>query len=185
VADLKTQKARARSEAQARRKAAHASGADATDYLLEAISALPGTVVSGYSPIRTEIDPRPAMQALLPARRIVMPVVEGPGLPLSFRFWTPGAAMVTGAFGAAVPATPEGADPNILILPLLAFDARGYRLGYGGGFYDRTLQKLRAMRPTIAIGFAYAAQETESVPTEPTDQRLDMIVTEAGLRQFD
>jgi 5-formyltetrahydrofolate cyclo-ligase len=74
--------------------------------------------------------------------------------------------------------------PQILIVPLLAFDARGYRLGYGGGFYDRTLQGLRAAGPVTAIGFAYNAQEVAQVPTEPTDQPLDFIVTEAGIRAF-
>jgi len=153
--------------------------------LLAAIAELEGPVVSGYWPIRTEIDPRPALRALSETRRIVLPVVEGAGRPLAFRSWHPGAAMERGVYGAQIPADPAGEDPQILILPLLAFDARGYRLGYGGGFYDRTLAKLRALRPTVAIGFAYAAQEVGAVPVEPTDERLDLVVTEEGVRRFD
>jgi len=184
LADLSAEKAAAREAAYVRRKAAHAGGAEASETLLAAITPLAGMVVSGYWPIRTEIDPRPALKALAAARRIVLPVVEGPGRPLGFRFWSPGAAMIPGVFGARIPAEEEGAEPEILIVPLLAFDARGYRLGYGGGFYDRTLERLRATRPTVAIGYAYAAQEVEAVPTEPTDQKLDMMVTEEGLRTF-
>jgi 5-formyltetrahydrofolate cyclo-ligase len=80
----------------------------------------------------------------------------------------------------------EGAwlEPQVLIVPMLAWDRRGYRLGYGGGFYDRTLEGLRAKGPVLAIGFAFAAQEVEAVPTEPTDQRLDAVVTEKGVTVF-
>ena len=109
---------------------------------------------------------------------------RGPAQALRFREWSPGCTLVEGAFKALIPAEGAWIDPEVLIVPLLAFDARGFRLGYGGGFYDRTLEGLRARRPTLAIGFAYAAQEIEAVPIEPTDQRLDAIVTEAGVRLF-
>jgi 5-formyltetrahydrofolate cyclo-ligase len=89
--------------------------------------------------------------------------------------------MVAGEFGALIPAEGAWIEPEVLIVPLLAFDARGYRLGYGGGFYDRTLEGLRAKRPTLAIGFAFAAQEVEEVPTESTDQKIDLVVTEQGI----
>ena len=89
--------------------------------------------------------------------------------------------MVAGAFGAEIPADPVFFEPEILIVPLLAFNRAGGRLGYGGGFYDRTLEMLRAKRPTMGIGFAFAGQEVEDLPLEPTDQRLDLIVTEAGV----
>ena len=89
--------------------------------------------------------------------------------------------MVDGPFGAKVPALLDWVDPEILIVPLVAFDRYGGRLGYGGGFYDRTLQQLRAARATLAIGFAYSAQEADDLPLEPTDQPLDMIVTETGV----
>ena len=185
MAALTEIKAAARDAAYAARKRAKGAGQGAAcDHLVAALAAYPGAAVSGYWPIRTEIDPRPALHDLAGRHPIVLPVVDGPGRRLSFRHWTPGAAMIAGAFGAAIPADPAGREPDVLIVPLLAFDARGYRLGYGGGFYDRTLEDLRAARPTTAIGFAFTAQEIAEVPTEPTDQRLDAIVTEAGLRQF-
>ena len=89
--------------------------------------------------------------------------------------------MVPGEFGAKIPAEGAWMEPEILIVPLVAFNRRGGRLGYGGGFYDRTLEGLRAKRPTLAIGFAYAAQEDDDLPLEPTDQPLDLIVTENGV----
>ncbi len=184
MADLKEMKAAARRDAFARRKIAHANGTDATDALLETIAACEGQVVSGYWPIRTEIDTRTALGELSRTRQIVLPVVEGAGKPLSFRFWAPGTELIEGAFGAAIPKEAEGGDPDILIVPLAAFDARGYRLGYGGGFYDRTLEKLRAKKPTLAIGFAFADQKVDDLPTEPTDQPLDAIVTENGAHWF-
>ncbi len=89
--------------------------------------------------------------------------------------------MIDGPFGARVPAAGSWITPAALIVPLLAFDRDGFRLGYGGGFYDRTLERLRAAAPVLAVGFAFAGQEMETVPTEPTDQRLDAIVSEAGV----
>jgi len=86
-----------------------------------------------------------------------------------------------GPFGAKVPEQDDFFEPEILIVPLVAFDRTGGRLGYGGGFYDRTLERLRAKRATLAIGFAFAAQEAEGLPLEATDQPLDMIVTEQGV----
>ena len=110
-----------------------------------------------------------------------VPVIDGPGLPLRFALWEPGSTLIEGPFGAMIPAAPHWMEPEILIVPLVAFDARGGRLGYGGGFYDRTLEALRARRPTRAFGFAYAAQEDTSLPLEPTDQSLDFIITERGV----
>ena len=89
--------------------------------------------------------------------------------------------MEEGPFGAMIPAAGGWIVPEILIVPLVAFDRKGGRLGYGGGFYDRTLAELRASGPVLAIGFAFAAQEAEDLPLEPTDQPLDLIVTEAGV----
>lgn len=126
--------------------------------------------------MRTEIDCLPAMAAH--KGPVGVPVIPGADQPLIFRRWRPGAAMVPGAFGALIPEAGDVVEPEVLIVPLLAFDRRGYRLGYGGGFYDRTLERLRAMRPVLAIGFAFSMQEIETVPTEPTDQKLDLIVTE-------
>lgn len=138
--------------------------------------------MAGYLPIRTEADPLPAMEHLSRANRVCVPVVEGPGRPLSFRTWTPGCALVEGPFRVMVPAAGDVLVPDILIVPMVAFDPALYRLGYGGGFYDRTLEALRSKQPILALGFAYSGQEAEVLPLEPTDQPLDEIVTEAGVR---
>ncbi|MFN3614983.1 MAG: 5-formyltetrahydrofolate cyclo-ligase [Rubrimonas sp.] len=176
-------KREARSAAHAERAAAHADDGPAraraaAERLNAAVAATPA-MASGYLPIRTEIDPLPAL-ALLSARgaRLCMPVVVGKGLALQFRAWTPGAPTVTGVFGVEIPADDIPAVPTLVIAPMLAFDRAGYRLGYGGGFYDRTLAALRAAGPVLAVGLAYAGQEVGEVPREPTDARLDMIVTE-------
>ena len=148
-------------------------------------------VIAGFRPIRTEIDVTPVMEALASAgHRLCVPVVQGRGQgqgaaagePLRFREWTPEAeaAMTTGPFGVPVPSAGAWLVPGLLLVPLLAFDAQGWRLGYGGAFYDRTLAALRARRPTLAVGFAYAGQQVPGVPHGPADQRLDAVVTEAG-----
>ena len=92
--------------------------------------------------------------------------------------------MKKGAFGAFIPTQEHIIVPTVVILPLLAFDARGYRLGYGGGFYDRTLERLRSQGPLLSVGLAYSGQEMEDVPTEATDQRLDALVTETAVLTF-
>lgn len=176
-------KADARRAAFAARKLAHAGGQGAvldaaTDHLTAALSGFEGEVLAGYMPMRTEIDPLAAM-----ARHdgpVGVPVITGSAQPLRFRSWTPGAALIPGDFGALIPAAGDWLVPRVLIVPLLAFDRRGYRLGYGGGFYDRTLAQLRARGPVTAIGFAFGAQELPEVPIDATDQPLDLIVTEAG-----
>ncbi len=178
-------KAIARKAAFAARKSAHAEAATttppATAYLLDAIGPGPGRIIAGYMPIRTELSPLPAMKALhAQGARLCVPVIAGQGLPLDFREWTPCCAMESGPFGARVPASGDWLTPDTLIVPLVAFDAHLNRLGYGGGFYDRTLERLRASASTRAIGLAYAAQELPHVPQEPTDQPLDALVTEHG-----
>lgn len=177
------EKAALRTALFARRKAAHgdaARDAAANARLLALIGAAAGRVVSGFRPIRTEIDPTAAMTALHEAgARLCVPVIEAKGAPLRFREWAPGAAMERGEFGAEVPAEGDWLEPEILITPLLGWDRAGRRLGYGGGFYDRTLARLRANGPARAVGFAYAAQEVSAVPAGPEDERLDAIVTES------
>ncbi len=173
-------KAEARRAAFAARKPAHAAGQGrAAAILAEVLIPHAGRVLSGYMPMRTEIDPLPAMAAH--RGPVCVPVVPGKAVPLRFRAWSPDAVMEDGPFGARVPAGGAWLVPEVLIVPLLAFDRRGYRLGYGGGYYDRTLEGLRECGPVTAIGFAFAAQEVPEVPIEPTDQRLDLIVTEAGV----
>ncbi len=173
-------KAEARAAAFATRKLAFAAGQGrAAAQLAEVLDRFRGRALSGYMPMRTEIDPLPAMEAH--RGPVCVPVIIGPNQPLKFRAWTQECAMIPGEFGALIPAEGDWIEPEVLIVPLLAFDLRGYRLGYGGGFYDRTLQALRSRRPTIAVGFAFGAQQVAEVPIDENDQRLDAVVTEAGL----
>ena len=134
--------------------------------LLEEIGPVRDQIIAGYMPMRTEIDPLPVMAALADHNRICVPVIAGRALPLRFREWRPDGAMVDGPFGALVPETGDWLEPDILIVPLVGFDTGCNRIGYGGGFYDRTLEGLRATRPTRAIGFAYDAQLLDGVVTE-------------------
>lgn len=181
-AAIRAAKAQARADALSRRAAVHGQGRDAAAqaHLAEVLRGRAGAVLAGYMPMRTEIDPLPAMAAH--PGPVCVPVIVGKAMPLRFRRWAPGCALVPGPFGAAVPATGDWLVPSVLIVPLLAFDDRGFRLGYGGGFYDRTLAALRAAAPVLAVGFAFAAQRVPSVPVEPVDEPLDLIVTEDGVR---
>jgi 5-formyltetrahydrofolate cyclo-ligase len=183
---LEEEKKAARKAAFARRAEAHKSGQDAAAQAALAAALAPhrGTPMAGYMPIRTEVNPLPVMADLAAAAPMGVPVIAAEGAPLHFRRWRPGIRMVAGPFGAMVPEEDEAVVPEVLIVPLVAFTRSGARLGYGGGFYDRTLEGLRAARPTLAIGFAYAAQEAEALPQEPTDQPLDAIVTEAFTLTF-
>ena len=153
---------------------------------LDFLKVRPGTIVSGFAAIRDEINPA-ALMTWLHAEgfRLALPVMQGKGRPLLMRAWSPGDAMEAAAWGIAEPTEdkPE-VEPDVVLVPLLAFDARGYRLGYGGGFYDRTLQKLRAKKPTIAVGLAYDEQKVDAVPIESYDQRLDWVLTPSGPQRF-
>ena len=183
---LEAVKAEARRAAFARRKAVRGQGLEraAQAHLGAVLADHAGRPLAGYMPIRTEIDPLPVMAEAARAGPVAVPVIAGAGLPLTFRRWHPGAKMVAGPFGALIPEAGDDLVPEVLIVPLVAFDRAGNRLGYGGGFYDRTLAGLRAARPTVAIGFAFSAQEAEALPLEPTDQPLDAIVTENGVLRF-
>ncbi|MGB3148918.1 MAG: 5-formyltetrahydrofolate cyclo-ligase, partial [Paracoccaceae bacterium] len=162
-------KSRTRSEAFARRKDAFAARTPMDGALLEEVLAdFRGTVLAGYMPMRTEINCLPAMTSHLAAGqggRVCVPVIPAPASPLRFHEWTPDTPMVEGAFKALIPEGGAELVPTVLIVPLLSYDRRGYRLGYGGGFYDRTLEGLRARGPVTAIGFAFAAQKIDEVPT--------------------
>ena len=182
--ELDRAKAALRRSAGARRDVTAAAvgvTAAVADRLLAAIRIPAGVVVSGYWPMRSELDPRPILTALgARGHPLCLPVVAGKGQPLVFRAWQPGDELVAGGYGTQVPAAgQEEIVPQLLMVPLLAFDRAGYRLGYGGGFYDRTLAALRAVGPAVAVGLAFAAQEVDSVPHGATDARLDWIVTEA------
>lgn len=176
-------KAEARTAAFAARKAAFVAGqGQAAEILADYLAGYGGRVLAGYMPMRTEIDPVPAMAAHQGV--VGVPVIVGKGQALRFREWAPGCAMVAGEFGALIPAEGAWVVPEVLIVPLVGFDARGYRLGYGGGFYDRTLEGLRARGKVLAVGFGFAAQELAEVPIEATDQPLDVMVTERGVITF-
>jgi 5-formyltetrahydrofolate cyclo-ligase len=137
-------------------------------------------VVSGFWPIKEEIDIRPLMVDLLnQGCQLSLPVVQGKGLPLLFRAWRPGDPLQAGVFGTLQPsARREVVEPDALIVPLLACDEEGWRLGYGGGFYDRTLAGLRAKKAVTAVGVGFNDQLVPEVPHGPGDQRLDWLLTD-------
>lgn len=190
---LADQKAALRQAARPQRRAACAAAPAAGDavcaLVLERVPIPAGAPVSGYWPMRSELDCRPLLAALHGRGHPVgLPVIVAKGQPLVFRAWHPGLALVPGGFGTEMPDRdcPE-ITPTALFVPLLAFDRAGFRLGYGGGFYDRTLDRLRTaqgasqgngMTP-LAVGIAFAGQEVPAVPRGDSDQRLDWIVTEA------
>ncbi|WP_322866878.1 5-formyltetrahydrofolate cyclo-ligase [Aquicoccus sp. G2-2] len=179
-------KAAARKAAFARRKAAHAAaGPGAAGHLSAVLAGYRGVPLAGYMAMRTEIDPLAAMAEAAAHGPVGVPVIVGEAQPLVFSRWLPDCGLVEGTFGAMVPEVEDLIEPEILVVPLVAFDRRGGRLGYGGGFYDRTLERLRARRTTLAIGFAYAAQEADGLPLEATDQPLDMVVTEREVIDFE
>jgi 5-formyltetrahydrofolate cyclo-ligase len=170
----------------ARRAAFERHGPDACRRLaahgLDFLKVKPGAIVSGFAAIRDEIDPAPLMLWLqAEGFRLALPVMQGRGLPLLMRAWTPGDPMGAAAWGIAEPLDdkPE-VDPDVVLVPLLAFDQRGSRLGYGGGFYDRTLARLRKIKPVAAVGVAYDEQKFDAVPRESYDERLDWVLTPTG-----
>lgn len=186
VADAKNA---ARIAARDRRSAAQGLlGLDAAPafvhHFFERIPLATGSVVAGYAPISSEADPMAILrEADARGFPCVLPSVEAPASPLTFRRWRPGDPLVDGPHGTRAPEA--GAPilmPQVVIVPLLAFDKAGRRLGYGGGYYDRTLAFLRARgeNNVLVVGLAFAAQEADEVPEEFGDQRLDWIVTERG-----
>jgi 5-formyltetrahydrofolate cyclo-ligase len=145
-----------------------------------------GATVSGYSAFRDEADPGELLLALAErGHPLCLPVIAGKGQPLRFHRWQPSDVLRVHAFGVREPLVDaEIVAPSVLLVPLLAFDAGGYRLGYGGGYYDRTLHALRRQSPILAVGIAYAGQEVAVLPHGPHDEKLDAVLTEDGLRSF-
>lgn len=137
-------------------------------------------VVSGFWPIKEEIDIKPLMIELFnQGCQLALPVVQGKGQPLIFRAWRPGDPLEAGVFGTLQPsARRDEVEPEALLVPLLACDQNGWRLGYGAGFYDRTLAGLRKKRLTIAVGVGFDAQFVPEVPHTPSDERLDWLLTD-------
>ena len=178
-------KSQLRQDALSRRRALDpATRASLTDRLVERGVAyareVGARVVSAFSPIRYEPDALALLAALsAEAFATALPITVGAGKPLVFRLWRPGDPTVRGALGIAEPTPAAPAvDPDLLFVPLAAFDRRGHRIGYGAGHYDRTLHRLRAVGPIHAVGVAYSVCEVAAVPDEGHDERLDFILTE-------
>jgi 5-formyltetrahydrofolate cyclo-ligase len=143
-------------------------------------------VVSGYSPMKSELNPVPLMRMLADlGARLALPVVQGRGKPLIMRAWTFGAPLSSGVWGIREPTAdaPE-VFPDIMLVPLATFDRAGHRIGYGAGYYDMTIARIRAMKNVIAIGLAFAAQESDNIPAEPHDAPLDLVLTEKDVIDF-
>ena len=154
-------------------------------YGIDFVAPPAGAVVSGFFPVGDEIDPQPLMLRL--ARegfQLALPVMDGKATPLRFRLWTPGDLLEEKAWGIRepLPSAPEVISA-VMLVPLLAFDAAGFRLGYGGGFYDRTLAAARSQGKITAIGIAHDVQEVPAVPRLDFEQRLDWVLTPTGPRR--
>jgi 5-formyltetrahydrofolate cyclo-ligase len=182
--DIEQTKAALRSEAVVRRDALPAEARQAAGETIAArefpLALAAGTIVSGFMPMKSEINPLPLLRKLAErGAALALPAVPGRGKPLIMRAWQWGEPLNSGVWGIREPKPgAKEVDPDILLVPLLLFDRQGYRLGYGGGYYDRTIAGLRARKPVIAVGIAFSAQEVESVPITPRDVRLDLVLTE-------
>jgi len=142
----------------------------------------PGTIVSGFMPLKSEINPLPLMRKLAAqGAKLALPVIDQRGKPLIMRAFAFGDELNSGQWGIREP-KPEAPEvaPDIMLVPLLAFDRSGKRIGYGAGYYDRTIAKFRAMKSVATVGIAYAAQEIADVPVTERDARLDLVLTERG-----
>jgi 5-formyltetrahydrofolate cyclo-ligase len=160
------------------------AAAAVASHFFDSIVLEPSDVVAAYWRIRDEVDCQPILVRLMDAgQTVVLPVVLGADEPLELRVWEQGASLYEAGFGTLAPSelAPK-ADPDIILIPLLGFDRLGTRLGYGGGYYDRTLASLKK-RPKL-IGLAYAAQEFDRIPRAAHDVPLDMVITETGVRHF-
>ena len=180
ASDIVLQAAKAAARKLARAKRASLANAEAQERLAEAMLAQhappKGAIIAGYWPMGDEMDPRPLMLALASrGHALALPVTPPRGQPLIFRAWAPGAALRPGPMGTSEPVAGEELRPDVVLVPLLAFDRAGRRLGYGGGYYDRTLAALPGAK---AIGIAYAGQEMPEVPAGPQDMRLPLVATE-------
>ena len=181
--DLDRAKALARKAARAARTGLDplAAGAALAAHVLAEAPPRPGAVVAGFWPMGEEIDIRPLLHALAErGHPLVLPATPARGQPLSFHRWQPGDTLAPEPFGTVRPLGPVLA-PDFLLIPLLAFDRAGRRLGYGGGYYDRTLPLLLG---TATLGCAFAVQELAEVPAGPYDARLQAVATECGVLRF-
>ena len=145
-----------------------------------------GVIVSGFSPIRTEINPLPLLRKLEAAgAQLALPVIAGKGKPLIMRAYRFGDPLEARTWGIREPRDDAAElDPDILIVPLAAFDRRGNRIGHGAGYYDMTIARLRSRKPVTAVGIAYSLQEVPEVPITERDERLDLVLTERDVFDF-
>jgi 5-formyltetrahydrofolate cyclo-ligase len=180
MTDVDLTKRLAREAAMARREGLEpvTAGHSLAEHVLREFPLKPNAVVSGFWPMGSEIDIRPLLLVLhVHGHPIALPVTPRKGEPLTFRGWRPGDVLIPERFGTMCPIG-EILVPDVLLIPLLAFDASGGRLGYGGGFYDRTLAGLPGR---FRLGCAFAAQQVDAVPVGPYDIRLDAVATERGI----
>ena len=178
------EKAELRRTAVARRDAmpaeARAAAAETIAARAFPVAVTPGAIASGFMPLKSEINPLPLMKALAGQRaRLALPVIAGRGKALVMRSWTFDEPLDRGQWGIREPkADAAEVEPDIILVPLLAFDRTGHRIGYGAGYYDLTIAALRGRKPIVAIGLAFAAQEVPAIPATPRDARLDLVLTE-------
>ena len=186
ITSISDQKTELRNAALARRDAMPADerqlAADALAARPFPLAIAPGTIVSGFMPLKSEINPLPLMKRLADAgARLALPAIAGRGKPLTMRAYAFGDDLARGQWGIREP-RPEQPEvsPDVLIVPLACFDRAGQRIGYGAGYYDMTIHRLRAMKKVVAIGVAFARQEIAEVPATERDERLDLVLTENG-----
>ena len=185
-----TEKSRLRAEAIARRDALPADQRQAAAEVIAArqfpLPIRTGMIVSGFMPLKSEINPLPLMRELAgQGARLALPAIAGRGQPLVMREWRWGEPLIAGVWGIREPQPQAPAvDPDIVLAPLLAFDRAGHRLGYGGGYYDLTIAQLRGRKTIAAVGLAFAVQEVFTVPVTPRDASLDLVLTERGVIDF-
>jgi 5-formyltetrahydrofolate cyclo-ligase len=184
---LQEQKRRLRAEMRDKRRALEnnnkESPAQLADIFLRHIRLEKDAVVASYCAVRDEMDPAALNEALRAKKhKIALPVITGKRKPLIFRLYEPGDRLLANPLSILEPSSSaQGVEPDVLLIPLLAFDRERNRLGYGGGYYDRTIKELRARKPILAFGIAYACQEVAEIPTGPNDIPLDRIVTEINI----
>ncbi len=188
MADIADRKRILRAKAAELRQTVHVAHAGPAafalrDHFLDKVPLPPRASVGGYWPIGTEIDVRPLLTALHARGHVCGLPIAHRGQPLAFHRWLPDDELVTGRFDIRVPKhTHPTFDPDALIVPMLAFDAYGMRIGYGGGYYDRTIADIRSRKKLLTAGVAYATQQIEQAPADEFDQPLDWLVTEKGAR---
>ncbi len=166
-------------------EAGHKVAAAVLAWMAEEMRDRTPVTVATYLPISTELDTAPLVDALINAGHLhALPSVIAQAEPLEFRAWMPGQPLVDGGYGTRAPVPDaQTVNPNIIFVPLLAFDDAGYRLGYGGGFYDRTIAKLRRAGDVVPVGLAFSAQRVDTVPRDAFDEPLDWVATEQGVRR--